>query len=124
MGFCKSSNKIKAARAALHFWEEPCISGSRGSGTIFFSGCTLRCCYCQNYCISSEGFGKEISIQRLAEICLELQEKGVHNINLVTATQYLDSVLTMNRLQKQYEPDESNSNAIDTTNYFSFTRRI
>jgi len=93
MGFCKSSNKIKVARAALHFWEEPCISGSRGSGTIFFSGCTLRCCYCQNYRISSEGYGKEISIQRLAEICLELQEKGAHNINLVTATQYLDKVL-------------------------------
>lgn len=93
MGFCKSGSEMKVARAALHFWEEPCISGSRGSGTIFFSGCTLRCCYCQNYRISSEGFGKEISIQRLAEICLKLQEKGAHNINLVTATQYLDNVL-------------------------------
>ena len=92
-GFCQSDNTIKVARAALHFWEEPCISGSRGSGTIFFSGCTLRCCYCQNYRISSQGFGKEISIKRLAEICLELQDQGAHNLNLVTATQYLDQVL-------------------------------
>lgn len=93
-GFCQSSSQMKVARAALHFWEEPCISGTRGSGTIFFSGCTLRCCYCQNYRISSEAIGREISIARLAEICLELQDKGAHNINLVTAAQYLDSVLT------------------------------
>jgi len=92
-GFCQSSSRLKVARAALHFWEEPCISGSRGSGTIFFSGCTLRCCYCQNYRISSENFGQETSIPRLAEICLELQARGAHNINLVTATQYLYSVL-------------------------------
>lgn len=92
-GFCQSSSRMKVARAALHFWEEPCISGTRGSGTIFFSGCVLRCCYCQNYHISSEGFGQEISIPRLAEICLELQNKGAHNINLVTASQYLDQVL-------------------------------
>jgi putative pyruvate formate lyase activating enzyme len=91
-GFCQSS-RLKVARAALHLWEEPCISGSRGSGTIFFSGCTLRCCYCQNYRISSEGFGREISASRLAEICLALQDKGAHNINLVTATHYLDQVL-------------------------------
>ena len=93
-GFCQSSSQMKVARAALHFWEEPCVSGTRGSGTIFFSGCTLRCCYCQNYRISSEAIGREISIARLAEICLELQDKGAHNINLVTAAQYLDSVLT------------------------------
>jgi putative pyruvate formate lyase activating enzyme len=93
LGFCQCGNRIKVARAALHYWEEPCISGSNGSGTVFFSGCTLRCCYCQNYKISSEGFGKEISTQRLAEIFLELQEKGAHNINLVTATQYLFHVL-------------------------------
>jgi putative pyruvate formate lyase activating enzyme len=92
-GFCRSSSRMKVARAALHFWEEPCISGSRGSGTIFFSGCALRCCYCQNYRISSEGFGQEISIARLAELMLALQDKGAHNINLVTATHYLDQVL-------------------------------
>ena len=93
LGFCKCGSRVKVARAALHFWEEPCISGTRGSGTVFFSGCTLRCCYCQNYHITSEGFGKEISAQRLAQIFLELQEKGAHNINLVTATQYLLPVL-------------------------------
>lgn len=92
-GYCRSSCRIKVARAALHFWEEPCISGTRGSGTIFFSGCSLRCCYCQNYQISSEGRGKEISTERLAEIYLELQEKGAHNINLVTATPYLPQVI-------------------------------
>lgn len=93
LGFCKCGSKIKAARADLHFWEEPCISGTNGSGTVFFSGCTLRCCYCQNYRISSEGCGKEITPERLAEIFLELQEKGAHNINLVTATQFLVPIL-------------------------------
>lgn len=92
-GFCQSSSQIKAARAALHHWEEPCISGTRGSGAIFFSGCTLRCCFCQNYRISSETYGKEISEQKLAQIFFELQNQGAHNINLVTATQYLPSIL-------------------------------
>lgn len=92
-GFCQSSSQIKAARAALHHWEEPCISGTRGSGAVFFSGCTLRCCFCQNYSISSELYGKEISEQKLAQIFLELQNQGAHNINLVTATQYLPSIL-------------------------------
>lgn len=91
-GYCGCSDKIKVARAALHFWEEPCISGSRGSGTIFFSGCTLKCCYCQNYKISGECFGKEISVPRLAEIFLELQDKGAHNLNLVTPTQYVPEI--------------------------------
>jgi putative pyruvate formate lyase activating enzyme len=93
LGFCECDSQIKVARAALHFWEEPCISGSKGSGTVFFSGCTLRCCYCQNFRISSEGLGKEISARRLAEIFLELQEKGAHNINLVTPTQYSIQIL-------------------------------
>ena len=92
-GFCGCGNRIKIARAALHFWEEPCISGSRGSGAVFFSGCTLRCGFCQNYRISSGGYGREISVERLGEIFLELQEQGAHNINLVTATQYLPWVL-------------------------------
>lgn len=94
LGYCGCSDKIKVARAALHFWEEPCISGANGSGTVFFSGCTLRCCYCQNYEISSGCFGKEISVSRLAEIFLELQGKGAHNINLVTATQYIPQILS------------------------------
>ena len=92
-GYCKSPAHITAARAALHHWEEPCISGIRGSGTVFFSGCTLKCCFCQNHKISCEGYGKEISVGRLSEIFLELQEQGAHNINLVTATQYLPSIL-------------------------------
>ena len=83
-GFCGAGGTLKAARAALHFWEEPCISGTRGSGTVFFSGCTLKCCFCQNYPISAEGLGKEITIEHLAEIFLGLQEQGAHNINLVT----------------------------------------
>lgn len=92
-GFCGCGDKIKIARAALHFWEEPCISGKNGSGTVFFSGCQLKCCFCQNYKISEEAFGKEISTDRLSEIFLELQEKGAHNINLVSATPYLPLVI-------------------------------
>ena len=93
-GYCKSPDHAVAARAALHLWEEPCISGIHGSGTVFFSGCTLRCCFCQNYRISSEGFGAAISDQQLSEIFLNLQKQGAHNLNLVTATQYLPSVLS------------------------------
>ena len=88
-GLCGGGSRVKAARAALHFWEEPCISGTRGSGTVFFSGCALRCCYCQNYAVSAENFGREISVERLAEIFLSLQEQGAHNLNLVTAGHYL-----------------------------------
>ncbi len=101
LGFCRCGGNVKVARAALHFWEEPCISGSRGSGAIFFSGCTLRCCYCQNYKISGEGFGKEIPTKRLAEIFLDLQAKGAHNINLVTATQFLPQVINALDLVKK-----------------------
>lgn len=92
-GFCGANDKLKIARAALHFWEEPCISGEKGSGTVFFSGCTLGCVFCQNYDISSKNFGKEISIERLAEIFLELQNKNALNINLVTPTQYLYHII-------------------------------
>lgn len=92
-GFCGCTQQPKAARAALHMWEEPCISGSKGSGTVFFSGCTLKCVFCQNYQISSQGFGKEITAGELANLFLKLQNQGAHNINLVTATQYLPSVL-------------------------------
>ena len=92
-GYCKAPDGILASRAALHFWEEPCISGTGGSGAIFFSGCTLRCCFCQNYKISRTPRGKSISSERLAEIFLELQDQGAHNINLVTATHYLPWIL-------------------------------
>ena len=87
-GYCGAAGTLKVARAALHFWEEPCISGTRGSGTVFFSGCALKCCYCQNYPISAENFGREITVERLAEIFLELQGQGAHNINLVTPGQW------------------------------------
>lgn len=92
VGFCGATDKIKAARAALHFWEEPCISGTQGSGTVFFSGCNLACRYCQNYDISIGGAGREITIERLGEIFLELQDKGAHNINLVTPTPYIPQI--------------------------------
>lgn len=92
-GFCGSKNQISAARAALHFWEEPCISGTKGSGTIFFSGCTLKCCFCQNHEISTGKIGKEITSTHLEEIMLSLQEQGAHNINLVTATQFLPWII-------------------------------
>lgn len=87
-GLCGGGPQARAARAALHAWEEPCISGTRGSGTVFFSGCSLGCCYCQNYRISAENFGKPLSVPQLAAIFLRLQAQGAHNINLVTATHY------------------------------------
>lgn len=87
-GFCNAGSKIKIALANVFHYEEPCISGKNGSGTIFFSNCNLRCVYCQNYEISSEGKGKEITVQELADIFLKLQEKNVNNINLVTPTIY------------------------------------
>lgn len=92
-GFCGMTEKIRIARAGLHFWEEPCISGEKGSGTVFFSGCNLRCVYCQNYEISTGGSGQEITLPRLKEIYSELIAQGAHNINLVTPTHYTDAVL-------------------------------
>ena len=93
-GFCGAGGTLKAARAALHYWEEPCISGTKGSGTVFFSGCTLKCCFCQNYPISAEGLGKEISVKHLAEIFLNLQEQGANNINLVTPDHYIPQIIS------------------------------
>ena len=93
VGFCGATNHTKVARAALHFWEEPCISGTNGSGTVFFSGCNLACRYCQNYDISIGGFGKEITAEQLADIFVNLQNDGAHNINLVTPTPYLPQII-------------------------------
>ena len=87
-GVCGADDTLKVARAALHMWEEPPISGEAGSGTIFFSGCSLKCVYCQNHEISTGNFGLEITTERLVEIMLELQGQGANNINLVTATHY------------------------------------
>ncbi len=88
LGACRSSDQMKIARAALHFWEEPPISGKRGSGTVFFSGCNLGCIYCQNRQISRDGVGKTVSAEELAEIFTRLEQKGAHNINLVTPTHF------------------------------------
>lgn len=94
IGFCKVPNHIKVARASLHFWEEPCISGEEGSGTVFFSGCNLRCVYCQNRKIAEGVYGKEIDVDRLAAIFLELQAKGANNINLVTPSHYVLQIVS------------------------------
>ena len=93
LGFCRHPDKIYAARAAAHYWEEPVISGSFGSGAVFFSGCTLKCLFCQNGDISQENRGKEISTAHLREIFLKLIDDGVQNINLVTPTHFLPSIL-------------------------------
>lgn len=104
VGYCKATNNIKVALSSVHYGEEPCISGKNGSGTIFFSGCNLRCVYCQNYNISHNNFGKEISSQRLAEIFKELEQKGVHNINLVTPTHFIDGIIDALNIYKPKIP--------------------
>ena len=93
IGACMVSGKLKLARAALHYWEEPCISGEAGSGAVFFSGCSLHCVFCQNEEISRGQSGKEVEKERLVEIFLELQEKGANNINLVTPGQYVPHII-------------------------------
>lgn len=92
-GYCKMTSELMVARAALHMWEEPCISGEEGSGTVFFSGCSLGCVYCQNYHIAQGRAGKIINTERLTEIFLELQEKKANNINLVTAGHYIPQII-------------------------------
>ena len=92
-GYCGMDSTIRAARAALHMWEEPCISGEKGSGAVFFSGCGLRCSFCQNRDIAIGDSGKEITVERLAEIFLELQGKGAANLNLVTGAHYVPQII-------------------------------
>lgn len=92
VGYCGMPADLVVARAALHMWEEPCISGTTGSGTVFFGGCNLKCVFCQNHSIAIGDCGKKITIARLAEIFLELQEKGAANINLVTPTHYIPQI--------------------------------
>lgn len=92
-GYCGVKNTLRVARAALHFWEEPCISGEEGSGAVFFTGCNLRCVFCQNFQIARAEQGKEITVERLSEIFLELQAQKANNINLVTATHYVPQVV-------------------------------
>ena len=92
-GICGVTSKVKVARAALHYWEETCISGTKGSGAVFFSGCSLHCVFCQNEAIAQGAVGKEIEKERLVEIFLELQEQGANNINLVTPGQYIPHIV-------------------------------
>lgn len=100
-GYCLMDQRIFVARAALHMWEEPCISGEKGSGTVFFSGCNLRCVYCQNHEIAAGRRGKEITVERLSEIFLELQEKGAANINLVTPDHYVIGIVQAIAMARQ-----------------------
>ena len=93
IGRCKATNKIKVALYSVHNFEEPCISGEKGSGTVFFSNCNLNCIYCQNYEISQQGRGKEISIEELSDIFIEQQKRNVENINLVTPTSYAPQII-------------------------------
>ncbi len=100
-GRCKCDDKIKIALASIHNFEEPCISGTKGSGTVFFSNCNLNCIYCQNYEISQLGKGKEITIHELAEIFLDQQKNNVHNINLVTPTMYALQIIEAIKIAKK-----------------------
>ena len=93
LGFCKTGNKLGIAKAYLHMWEEPPITGKDGSGTIFFSNCNLRCVFCQNYEISDEGKGRDITVEDFANICLDLEKQGATNINLVTPTHYVPLII-------------------------------
>lgn len=99
-GICSNTSTLKVARSALHYFEEPSISGTNGSGTIFFSGCNLKCCYCQNKGISNDNFGINISVERLSELMLELQAKNANNINLVTPTHFVPSIIEAIKLAR------------------------
>ncbi|MGN0164530.1 MAG: radical SAM protein [Candidatus Ornithomonoglobus sp.] len=100
-GFCGAGREVRIARAALHFWEEPCISGSSGSGTVFFSNCTMKCVYCQNYEVSTNNLGYAVTEEELAEIFLDLQRQGANNINLVTPTHYVPQIIAALDLAKE-----------------------
>lgn len=106
VGYCGVGAKVRIARAALHLWEEPIISGTRGSGTIFFAGCNLRCVFCQNREVSHGGKGRELDIRELGEKMLSLQQQGAHNINLVTPSHYVGEIVaTLKRVRsKLYIP--------------------
>ena len=112
-GVCGVGTLPRIARAGLHMWEEPCISGTRGSGAVFFSGCGLRCIFCQNEAISHGGVGESVSISRLAEIFRELEEKGAHNINLVTAAQFVPAVIAALDLYRPHIPIVYNSSGYE-----------
>ncbi len=112
-GVCGMPNLPTVARAALHFWEEPCISGKNGSGTVFFSGCSLHCVFCQNEDISSKNKGKTVSVNQLADIFKRLEEKGAHNINLVTPTHFAHSIIAALDIYKPNIPIVYNSSGYE-----------
>lgn len=117
LGYCKAGALPRLALASIHQWEEPPISGTRGSGAIFFSGCNMGCIFCQNYTISQENHGQEVSIRRLAEIMVSQQEKGVHNVNLVSAGHFLPQVRDAIKLARDMGlsiPIVYNSNGYET----------
>lgn len=113
-GVCRMGTQPKIARAALHMWEEPCISDTRGSGAVFFSGCGLRCVFCQNEAISQQGEGKIVTPARLAEIFRELEAQGAHNINLVTAAHFVPAVLEALNLYRPNIPIVYNSSGYES----------
>ena len=118
LGFCGVPEQPKVAKACLHMWEEPCISGTRGSGAVFFSGCNLKCIFCQNFDISQNNYGKVISIERLEEIFIELIDKGAHNINLVNPSHYTGAIkqalLSLKQQGKLTVPVVYNTNGYET----------
>ena len=114
LGFCRCSDLPLVARAAAHFGEEPCISGSCGSGTVFFSGCNMQCVFCQNRDISFDMHGKEVSVARLAAIFAELEDSGVHNLNLVTPTHFTDKIVEALKIAKPKIPVVWNSSAYES----------
>ena len=116
LGFCGASENLRVALVSLHKWEEPCLVGENGAGTIFFSHCNLKCVYCQNFSISHEGYGAEISVERLAEIFIEQQKRGAANIELVTPTHYVPQICAAIDLAKSHRlnlPIVYNSNAYE-----------
>ena len=124
-GFCGAGENLRVALVSLHKWEEPCLTGERGAGTIFFSHCNLKCVYCQNFSISHEGFGAEISVKRLAEIFIEQQERGAANIELVTPTHYVPQICNAIDLAKLHGlnlPIVYNSNAYENLSTLELLR--
>ena len=124
-GFCGADENLRVALVSLHKWEEPCLVGERGAGTIFFSHCNLKCVYCQNFSISHEGFGAEISIERLAKIFIEQQERGAANIELVTPTHYVPQICKAIDLAKTYGlklPIVYNTNAYENISTLELLR--
>lgn len=114
LGFCRSPERFRLARAALHFWEEPCISGKNGSGTVFFSGCNLRCAYCQNYEISHENRGREADDEKLLAIFDDLISQGAHNINLVNPTHYAERLANVLSRRKPSVPVVYNTSGYES----------